>query len=54
MDFALSSKAQDYLGRLQAFMDERVYPAEKPYEQYRREKGYNDHTVPPVVEELKA
>ena len=53
MDFALSDKAQDHLGRLQAFMDEQVYPAEEPYEAYRRERGYNDHTVPPVVEDLK-
>ncbi len=54
MDFALSPKAQDYLGRLQAFMDERVFPAEQAYEDYRSEKGYGDHTLPPVVEELKA
>ena len=53
MDFALSPKAEDYLSRLQSFMDEKVYPAEKSYEDYRRERGYNDHTVPPVVEELK-
>ncbi len=53
MDFELSPKAQDYLGRLQAFMDERVYPAEATYEAYRQGKGYHDHTCPPVVEELK-
>jgi acyl-CoA dehydrogenase len=54
VDFAPSSKAQDYLGRLQDFMDTQVFPAEKSYEDYRREKGPEDHTVPPVVEELKA
>jgi acyl-CoA dehydrogenase len=54
MDFEPSAKAKDYLARLQAFMDERVYPAEGLYEEYRREKGYGDHTLPPVVEELKA
>ena len=54
MDFAPSPKAQDYLGRLQSFMDERVFPAEKAYDAYRNEKGYGDHTLPPVVEELKA
>jgi acyl-CoA dehydrogenase len=53
MDFAPSPKAQEFLGRLQAFMDEKVYPAEALYEQYRREKGYGDHSLPPVVEELK-
>ncbi|HTL22466.1 MAG TPA: acyl-CoA dehydrogenase family protein [Mycobacteriales bacterium] len=54
MDFEPSDKAKDYLGRLQAFMDERVFPAEEQYEAYRREAGYGDHTLPPVVEELKA
>ena len=54
MDFEHSAKAQDYLGRLQDFMDTRVFPAEAEYEAYRREKGPEDHTLPPVVEELKA
>ncbi len=54
MDFALSPKAEEYLGRLQSFMDERVFPAEQAYEDYRRDKGYGDHSLPPVVEELKA
>jgi acyl-CoA dehydrogenase len=54
MDFEHSAKAQDYLGRLQDFMDTQVFPAEAAYEAYRREKGPQDHTLPPVVEELKA
>jgi len=54
VDFAPTAKAQDLKGRLQAFMDEKVFPAEEMYEQYRRDKGYGDHTLPPVVEELKA
>ena len=54
MDFAHSPRAADLLGRLQTFMDERVFPAEAEYDAYRREKGYGDHTLPPVVEELKA
>jgi acyl-CoA dehydrogenase len=53
VDFALSDKAEDYRGRLQDFMDTHVLPAEVAYEEYRREKGYGDHTLPPVVEELK-
>ncbi len=53
MDFALSAKAEDYRGRLNDFMDTHVFPAEQAYEEYRREKGYGDHTLPPVVEELK-
>jgi acyl-CoA dehydrogenase len=53
VDFEPSAKAKDYVERLQAFMDEKVFPAEQPYEEYRRAAGPEDHTVPPVVEELK-
>ena len=49
----MSAKAQDYHKRLSAFMTEFVFPAEASYEAYRREAGPDDHTVPPVVEELK-
>jgi hypothetical protein len=31
MNFAYSAKAQDYISRLQAFMEQEVYPAEKAY-----------------------
>jgi acyl-CoA dehydrogenase len=54
MDFAMSAKAQDYHKRLSAFMTEFVFPAEASYERYRLEKGGDDHSVPPVIEELKA
>ncbi|MCW2606245.1 MAG: acyl-CoA dehydrogenase protein [Frankiales bacterium] len=53
MDFEPSAKAKDFKARLQDFMDTRVIPAEAAYEEYRREKGPQDHTIPPVVEELK-
>jgi acyl-CoA dehydrogenase len=53
MDFAMSAKAQDHHKRLTAFMTEFVFPAEEAYDRYRREAGPGDHTVPPVVEELK-
>ena len=53
MDFAMSAKAQDYHDRLTDFMAEFVFPAEQSYDHYRLEAGPNDHTVPPVVEELK-
>ncbi len=49
----MSAKALDYHKRLSAFMTEFVFPAEASYEAYRHEAGPNDHTVPPVVEELK-
>ncbi len=53
MDFALSAKASDYRRRLSDFMTEHVLKAEAEYDKYRREAGPDDHTVPPVVEELK-
>jgi acyl-CoA dehydrogenase len=53
VDFDHSAKAQDYIGRMQDFLDTRILPAEAEYEAYRREKGHEDHTLPPVVEELK-
>ncbi|MGI5163059.1 acyl-CoA dehydrogenase family protein [Spirillospora sp. CA-253888] len=56
MDFGLSERARDYHGRLQEFMDSHVYPAEPVYAEQRRElraRG-EEHTVPPVVEDLKA
>jgi acyl-CoA dehydrogenase len=53
MDFAMSAKGQDYHDRLWNFMLEFVFPAEKDYEAYRHEKGPDDHTVPPIVEDLK-
>ncbi|MBV8927875.1 MAG: acyl-CoA dehydrogenase family protein [Mycobacteriaceae bacterium] len=49
----MSAKAQDYHKRLSAFMTEFVFPAEAEYDRYRVAKGPNDHTVPPIVEELK-
>lgn len=53
MDFAMSAKGQDYYARLTAFMVDHVLPAEASYEAYRQKKERDDHTVPPVVEELK-
>ena len=53
MDFDHSAKAADYIGRMRDFLDTRILPAEEEYEAYRREKGREDHTLPPVVEELK-
>ncbi|MEZ5118863.1 MAG: acyl-CoA dehydrogenase family protein [Candidatus Nanopelagicales bacterium] len=56
MDFEPSTKAQDYLQRLSAFMDSEVYPAEAVYEQQMTEQAASGqaHQSPPVVEHLKA
>jgi acyl-CoA dehydrogenase len=53
MDFAMSAKASDYHKRLSDFMTEYVFPAEAEYDKYRDEAGPLDHTVPPIIEELK-
>src|ERR1700742_3172100 len=53
MDFAMSAKANDYHKRLSDFMTEYVFPAEAEYDKYRDEAGPHDHTVPPIIEELK-
>ncbi len=54
MDFTPSPAGQEYIERLTAFMDERVYPAEHEYEQWRRAQPADSHEHPPVLEELKA
>ena len=55
MDFSLSPPAQDYLARLNSFLDEHVYPAEARYEEQiaanTAEGRPHDH--PDVIEELK-
>jgi acyl-CoA dehydrogenase len=48
-----SPKARDLRGRLVEFMNEHVFPAEADYLEYRAVKGADDHTLPPVVEQLK-
>jgi acyl-CoA dehydrogenase len=53
MDFARSAKANDYHKRLSEFIVELVFPAEAEYDRYRLDAGPNDHSVPPIIEELK-
>ena len=56
MDFQHSPRAQEYLTRLQSFMDAAVLPAEPVYAAQRRELAAagRPHELPPVVEDLKA
>ena len=49
----MSAKGQDFHERLSEFMTEHVFPAEESYDAYRHAAGPDDHTVPPIVEELK-
>ncbi len=53
MNFELTDRAKDYLNRVTAFMDERIYPAEPLYEAQMHESG-DPNFHPPVIEELKA
>jgi len=52
MDFAPTEKAADYAERLNAFMEEHVYPAEATYHQ-QHGATENRWSIPPIIEELK-
>ena len=52
MDFAPDEKTLDYQARLNAFMDDFVYPAEPVYHRQRAEAG-DPNFHPPVLEDLK-
>ena len=52
MDFELTDRAKAYQDRLNAFMDERIYPAEAVYTQQMQDSG-DPHFHPPIIEELK-
>jgi acyl-CoA dehydrogenase len=52
VDFQYSTKAQDYLKRLGAFMDEHVYPNEERY--YTQLAQGNRWEDPPLLEPLRA
>ncbi len=53
MDFEPSERCREFTDRLNAFMEEHVYPAEPVYEQQLRDSG-DPHHQPAVMEELKA
>jgi acyl-CoA dehydrogenase len=52
MDFELSDRCKDFQERLQAFMDEHIYPAEAVYEEQLQASG-DPHHQPAIMEELK-
>lgn len=54
LDLSPSPRAQQLRRSLVEFMQEHVFPAEHVYHAYRAERGWQDHTLPPVVETLKA
>jgi acyl-CoA dehydrogenase len=52
MNFEPTDRGKDYVERVTAFMDERIYPAEHVYEEQMRAAG-DPHFHPPILEELK-
>jgi acyl-CoA dehydrogenase len=52
LNFDYSEKVQGLRGRLEAFMDELVYPNERTYKE-QLEAAENRWTVPPIMEKLK-
>ena len=52
MDFELSARTQDLQAKLNAFMDEHVYPAEETYEEQLNSQA-NRWQLPQIVEDLK-
>lgn len=54
LDLHPSTRAIELRDRLLDFMQDHVLPAEPEYYAYRRRRGPEDHSVPPIVEELKA
>jgi len=51
---APSDKALRLYEEMRTFLAEEVFPAEEAYDRFRADAAPGDHTVPPVIEELKA
>jgi len=53
LDLRPSPRALELRELLVDFMQQHVFPAEAAYHAYRAGKGADDHTLPPVIEDLK-
>jgi acyl-CoA dehydrogenase len=53
MHFEHNARTRELLGRLQDFMNARVYPAEPVYHEQLRSFGADRWRIPPILEELK-
>ena len=53
MDFSPSPRVQELSAQMWDFLNDRVLPAEAASDAYREQAGPGDHTLPPIVEELK-
>ncbi len=54
LDLTPSPRAQELRAELVDFMNTEVFPAEEAYHAHRAAHGPEDHSLPPVTEELKA
>jgi acyl-CoA dehydrogenase len=52
VDFEFSEKTRDFRARIEAFMDELVYPHEATFHEQLRDAD-SRWSVPPILEELK-
>ncbi len=53
MDFAPTARTAELAERLRTFLTDRVLPAESEFAAFRAAAGPDDHTVPPIIEDLK-
>lgn len=53
-DLQFSPRGVALRDQLIDFMNEHVFPAETAYHSFRADRGPEDHTLPPVVEDLKS
>lgn len=53
MDFQPTPKAAELSEQMWNFLNSRVLPAEAEYDAYRDTVGPHDHSLPPIVEQLK-
>lgn len=54
MDFSFSPKVKELQEKLNAFMEDYIYPNEKVYEEQLNQQENRWSAVPPIMEELKA
>ncbi|MEV6815655.1 hypothetical protein AB0M52_26550, partial [Micromonospora sp. NPDC051296] len=52
-DLRLSPQGEQRYAEMVAFLRDEVLPAEPAYHRHRADGGPGDHSVPPVIEELK-
>jgi acyl-CoA dehydrogenase len=54
VDLSIGPRAAEYVSKMRDLLENEIYPAEAIYAEQRVAAGEHDHTLPPIVEELKA